>query len=314
MNTPFDISIIIPVYNCENYIEDCIKSLLLQKKISTEIIFINDGSTDNSKSIIEKYKKQYDNIVLINQENQGAATARNRGIEIASGTYILFVDADDIVIEDSLCQLLHDANKDYIEILQLTNYINYNNSQRKIRKIHSIKETTNGINYFKTMQRKRCLIAGTFNHLIRTEYLKGLPFRFDANLRRCQDLEFFIKAILSAKYIRNYNNPYYIYNTNTPTGGSESRNNHILLFECYDIIRKNFEHFANQKHLGQEINTRLDYLICTHIYGYDNSILDSLPEPTRTFWIKFVLKYIFYNKGWLRPWLWKKYFQLKNML
>ena len=54
MNTPFDISIIIPVYNCENYIEDCIKSLLLQKKISTEIIFINDGSTDNSKSIIEK--------------------------------------------------------------------------------------------------------------------------------------------------------------------------------------------------------------------------------------------------------------------
>ena len=168
MNTPFDISIIIPVYNCENYIEDCIKSLLLQKKISTEIIFINDGSTDNSKSIIEKYKKQYDNIVLINQENQGAATARNRGIEIASGTYILFVDADDIVIEDSLCQILHEANKDYIEILQLTNYINYNNSQRKIRKIHSIKETTNGINYFKTMQRKRCLIAGTFNHLIRT--------------------------------------------------------------------------------------------------------------------------------------------------
>ena len=314
MNCSIDISIIIPVYNCEGYIKACIESLLAQKGISSELIFVNDGSTDNSKTIIEQYKKVNKNIILINQKNQGPAAARNAGIEVASGMYTLFVDADDSVITNSLSQIIHEANKDYIEILQLTHYINYNNNTQRIHKIYPISNTINGVDYFKKMQRKRCFIAGTFNHLIRTEFFKKISFRFDETLLRCQDLEFFTKAILKAKFVRNFNMPYYIYNINTPTGGYQSRKNHILVFDCYRIIRKNFKRFTIQEGLGKDIEKKLDYLICTHVYGYNEQILNSLPSSTRRFWIMFVLKYIFYNKGWLRPWLWKKFILLKNIL
>lgn len=313
MNNTTDISIIVPIYNCENYIEECILSLLSQQGITSELIFINDGSTDNSTTIINKYKMQYKNIILIEQENQGPAVARNKGIEIAKGTYTLFVDADDTIINNSLGQILHEANKEYIEILQLTHYIKSHN-QIKPRNIYSFKKTTNGIKYFKTMQEKRCLIAGTFNHLIRTEFLKRLPFRFDKNLRRCQDLDFFIKAILKAKYIKNFTIPYYIYNLNTPTGGYNSRQNNTLIFECYHRIRRNFQKFAKNEQFGPEINEKLQYLICTHVYGYENNVLNSLPYWTKKFWLMFILKYIFHNKGWLRPWLWIKFFQLRKMI
>ena len=313
MNSSIDISIIIPVYNCADYIKACIDSLLAQKEVSCELIFINDGSTDNSKDIIEQYKAQYKNIILINQNNQGPATARNKGIEVATGIYTLFVDADDLVVPNSLHPIIHEANKDYIEILQLANYINSNNRTKKARKIYPISKTINGIDYFKIMQKKRCFTAGTFNHLIRTEYLKKLPFRFDRSLLRCQDLEFFTKAILKTNFIRNFNMPYYIYNINTPTGGHQSRNNHILVFECYRIIRKNFKDFIKQEKLGKNIEKRLEYLICSHVYGYNNEVLNSLPSFTRKFWSMFVLKYIFYNKGWLRPWLWKKFILLKKI-
>ena len=93
---PF-VSVIVPVYNAEKYIETCLNSLIKQTLKEIEIILINDGSTDNSLSIITIFA-QYDNrIKIINQSNQKQGAARNRGLEIATGDYILFVDADDYI-------------------------------------------------------------------------------------------------------------------------------------------------------------------------------------------------------------------------
>ena len=92
------VSVCIPVYNMEKYIEDCIKSLVNQTLKEIELIFVNDGSTDNSLNILNEYKKQYPDIIkVISQENKGLGGARNKGLELASGEYIGFVDADDFV-------------------------------------------------------------------------------------------------------------------------------------------------------------------------------------------------------------------------
>ena len=89
------ISIIIPVYNKEAYLERCLDSVLAQTHKSLEVLLIDDGSTDGSPAICEKYAKKDPRIRVLTQENAGASAARNAGIEAAGGDYIGFVDADD---------------------------------------------------------------------------------------------------------------------------------------------------------------------------------------------------------------------------
>jgi glycosyltransferase involved in cell wall biosynthesis len=101
------ISIIIPVYNAEKYLTSCIESLLIQSLKEIEFIFVNDGSQDNSQAIIESYQITDSRIILINQENQGVSAARNKGLSLAKGEYIGFVDADDY-LEWDFYQTLYD--------------------------------------------------------------------------------------------------------------------------------------------------------------------------------------------------------------
>ncbi|WP_270332074.1 glycosyltransferase [Streptococcus infantarius] len=91
------LSVIVPVYNNENTIEDCIRSIIDQTYPYTEIIIINDGSTDNSFEILKYLSNQYENITLINSVNKGVSCARNLGLERASGKYVAFVDGDDLL-------------------------------------------------------------------------------------------------------------------------------------------------------------------------------------------------------------------------
>lgn len=101
MNTP-KVSIIMPVYNASKYLSEAIKSVLNQKYHNLELIIINDASTDNSKKIIKHFL--YDNRILYNEfhKNKGVATARNRGLTLASGKYISFLDADDVWLSDKI--------------------------------------------------------------------------------------------------------------------------------------------------------------------------------------------------------------------
>lgn len=102
------LSIIIPMYKVADYLTRCIESLEAQDipQSDYEIICINDGSPDNCKEIIENFQKKYPNIILLNQENQGVSVARNNGIAIAKGKYILPIDPDDYVVKNSLKRLV----------------------------------------------------------------------------------------------------------------------------------------------------------------------------------------------------------------
>ena len=99
------ISIIIPVYNVEKYLSRCLESVINQSYKNIEIIIVNDGSTDNSFDICNKYKKKDKRVILIDQNNQGLSGARNTGLKHATGEYICFIDSDDYV------------EKDYVEYL-----------------------------------------------------------------------------------------------------------------------------------------------------------------------------------------------------
>ena len=100
------ISIIIPVYNVEKYLSRCLDSVVNQTLVDIEIICVNDGTKDNSVAIIEAYMEHDDRIVLVNKENGGLSSARNAGIEIANGEYLMFVDSDDYLAENA-CERLY---------------------------------------------------------------------------------------------------------------------------------------------------------------------------------------------------------------
>lgn len=105
------ISIIIPVYNVEMYLEKCMQSILNQTYSNLEIILINDGSKDASGEICEKIAKKDNRVCVIHKENGGASSARNKGLEVATGDYIGFVDADDYITKD-MYQYLYDLLTD----------------------------------------------------------------------------------------------------------------------------------------------------------------------------------------------------------
>jgi glycosyltransferase involved in cell wall biosynthesis len=111
------ISVIVPIYNTEKYIEKCVKSLLDQTFTNCEFIFVNDGSTDRSQIILEDFQKKDNRIVLINQKNQGVSAARNAGITISKGKYLGFVDGDDYVKDDYFYKLFATANQTNSQIV-----------------------------------------------------------------------------------------------------------------------------------------------------------------------------------------------------
>jgi len=94
------LSVIIPVYNVENYLDECLKSVLAIRGIDYEVICINDGSTDSSLGILNRYEQNYNKVRVYSFENGGLSEARNRGLRLATGDYIFFLDSDDYIIGD----------------------------------------------------------------------------------------------------------------------------------------------------------------------------------------------------------------------
>ena len=111
-------SIIVPIYNVERYLEQCIESVLMQNYQNYELILVDDGSPDNSIDICTKYAKQYSNIVFIHKINGGVSDARNAGIQIARGEYLMFLDSDDYweetTILSDLQKIITENNPDVI--------------------------------------------------------------------------------------------------------------------------------------------------------------------------------------------------------
>ncbi len=110
------VSVIIPAYNSENFIGDCIEYILNGTYKNIEIIVVNDGSADNTAKICDEYAEKHANIKVIHSENGGVSSARNKGLDAASGDYVTFVDADDKLTDDAIKVLVEAAEKTGAEI------------------------------------------------------------------------------------------------------------------------------------------------------------------------------------------------------
>ena len=100
------ISVIIPVYNSEKYLHKCIDSVLSQSYTNFEVILVNDGSTDSSGMICDEYAEKDERVRVFHKDNGGVSTARNLGIDYATGKYVLFIDSDDYMTDDAVEKII----------------------------------------------------------------------------------------------------------------------------------------------------------------------------------------------------------------
>lgn len=188
------ISIIVSIYNVENYLEKCIKSLLNQDIDDYEIILVNDGSKDNSVNICNKFVDKYDNIRLLNKENGGLSSARNYGLNKAKGKYVFFVDADDYIEDNCLGKIYSILEENELDILQI-NYREVIDNEKSNNKINYSDE--NNIITGKEWIKTRKIIPMIWTYIYNREFLLNNQLIFKEGIYH-EDAEFTPRALMAA--------------------------------------------------------------------------------------------------------------------
>ena len=245
------VSLIIPVYNVENYIEKCLNSVVNQTLKDMEVIIVNDGSKDLSKQKIEKYLEKYPWIKYLEKENGGLSDARNYGLHYATGKYIAFLDSDDYVentMYEEMYNLAERENADMVECDFIWEYPN------KIRKDVGVI-----YNSKKEMIEKARVVA--WNKLIKREVLKRTQIEFPVGLRY-EDVEFFYKLV-----------PYL--------------NKVSFVKKCFIHYIQRENSIANTQNIrNKEIFTVLENVIT---YYKENDLYDEYKEELEYIYVRFLL-------------------------
>ncbi|MBG9985130.1 glycosyltransferase family 2 protein [Aerococcaceae bacterium DSM 111022] len=208
------VSIVIPLYNSEKYIESTIKSLLNQDYPNKEIIIVDDGSKDNSGKTVKKFSEKHRNIKYIYQENQGAPSARNKGFEHSNGEYIIFFDSDDIMTANSLSELVK-GSQNFSKDLVIGNYSIMNDikvkSKNKSGKFFRVyNDYQNGISKELLLRKITDLPPVPSSKMYKKEFLQVNNLKF-SNLKIGQDLNFYLKSIAKYPNVSIINNEIFSY-------------------------------------------------------------------------------------------------------
>lgn len=250
------VSIIVPVYNVEQYIEKCIKSLVNQTLKDIEIILVNDGTKDNSEEIILNYQKQYPNIIkYLKKENGGLSSARNYGIPYATGDYIAFLDSDDYVETNMYENLYNEAVKGNFDMVECDFVWEYPNKQKK----------DVGQTYYTKKEALEKARVVAWNKLYKKGVLLKSNVRFPEGLRY-EDVEFFYKILPELNRIGFVNEPFihYVQRDNSIINTQNERTKEI--FEVLDHVLE----FYKQNNLWDEYKEELEYtytrfLLCSSL-------------------------------------------------
>lgn len=255
------VSIIVPIFNTEPYLKECLDSLVSQTLSDIEIICVDDGSRDGSFSIIKDYSRKYSNIKIKRHlQNKGQAEARNTGLEMATGKYVMFVDSDDYVKNKSVCECLIEMAEEYktdiiyyaYERLELdgTNSLKLNSSN---------KEVQSGINLFCTTTEEYRNRIEPCCHFYRRDFLYENNIRFLPKIFHEDDLFYYYTA-MAAQRVIEINEVLYVYRQREGST-MHSPVNEIYVKSYFTICCKIFEHWIN--HLFSERENRA---IGTYMY------------------------------------------------
>lgn len=206
------ISVIIPVYNVEKYLDQCIQSVLNQSYEYFEIILVNDGSKDGSLDICKCYEQKDNRVIVVNKKNGGLSSARNAGLEIASGDYVLFIDSDDYLDDNNaILKLIQHLERNPVDVLNF-HFKKYDEESNSFIKCFSDVDVDEFNNIYTYKERIRWLlcksqyISSACNKLIKRE----LIYEFETGVLS-EDIEWAYKLLITSKNIGICNLDFYVY-------------------------------------------------------------------------------------------------------
>ena len=290
-NKEIFISVIIPVYNAEEYLDECLQSILKQTIIENiELVCINDGSSDNSLDILNLYKTKFPNMLIIDQKNSGAPSARNNGLQVAKGEYVYFVDSDDYLIDyNCLNELYSIAKKSDLDILNFNHIILKNNSfnkffiERENNKIYTGKE------YLSTAQ-KGNITNPPWDKLLRKDYLEEINFAFTSGIIH-DDAEALLRIFYQAKKVSFINIFVYVYRIR-PNSITTSVKTEKGIISTKKILETYIFYYNLEKDKG--IKRFLKSLIFNRLLSYYELIFEK-----KELFDKYKYDYEFYKKKYL---------------
>lgn len=286
------VSIIIPIYNAEKYLYECLKSIKQQTYSNIEVLMINDGSSDNSENICKDFLKDK-RFNLINKKNGGVSSARNVGIEKCSGDYILFVDSDDWCKEDLLQQIIEYSNT--YEMICFSYFKAYNNNivkeELKIKQNSDIK---------KEILINKAIGGYLWNKIFKVQIIKEHNIKFNENISYCEDLLFVKQYIEYIKKVKYLNKSLYYYRIRKGSISNDfySRKSISILNACELLINEYkdnklfvedfmFSYILNYYKLRKFISS--DYKINLDIISKEKIILKNknIKEKLKLIFIKY---------------------------
>ncbi len=240
------VSVIIPVYNVEKYLPECLDSVISQTLKEIEIICVDDGSTDNSVNILKEYAKKDKRITVLRQTNLHAGVARNAGIAVAKGEYFSFLDSDDFFELDMLESLVKIAEKDKSDVVICGNYVFDQMENKDVRTTQYREQFIN-----KSPFNPKDIAADLFmmcnpnawTKLFRSANIRKYNIRFEKFIS-CNDITFVCTNLALAEKISIINTPYVHYRVNTKINISSNRgDNAICLVLAVDKLIQNLKSY-----------------------------------------------------------------------
>ena len=269
------ISVIIPVYNVDKYLEECLNSILNQTLKDIELICINDGSTDNSAEILDNYAKKDSRVRVFHRKNKGVGYTRNEAIDKAQGEFIAFMDPDDLYPDDLALETLYNAAKENnVKVCRGNITILDNGIKEELKDKTSISKE-NELIYYKDFQYD----YGYTRYIYEREFLIENKLRFP-NYKRFQDPPFFVKAMYLAEKFYAINKSVYLYRvSHKEVEWTETRQMGFL-----NGIKDNFK-FAKKHKLYNLYKYTVKRLIC-HKKAFKKKNLKVTLK-----WLYIILKY-----------------------
>ncbi|MFZ4863875.1 glycosyltransferase family 2 protein [Sphingobacterium sp. Mn56C] len=213
------LSIIVPVYNVEGSLENCVLSILKQEFIDFELLLINDGSTDNSAQVCDKLALQDGRIKVFHKQNAGVSQTRNYGLDRAKGTYIGWVDGDDWIEPDMFALLMETAVKEHADLVWCSYFIDYGDGQ----KIDRQNIEANSLHFIKALIGLE--VEGMlWNKVIRRDIFENYSIRFIDKMNMAEDKNVLIKVLYFAKQISFVDKPLYHYLQTNPISYTRDTN------------------------------------------------------------------------------------------
>lgn len=218
------ISVIVPIYNSENYLHRCIDSILIQSYTNFELLLIDDGSKDNSGCICEEYALKDSRVRVFHKENGGVSSARNLGLDNVNGEWVTFVDSDDWISEDYFSFFCNSCLSDLV----VCDYKTNNRSCSVIRcdQINTVEGVKEHLNKYLSDVIYRCPWGKFFRNII----IKQNKLRFDERLTFAEDSLFVINYLLYVKSISFYHEGKYFYTENLDISKYNANNSSLVYF------------------------------------------------------------------------------------